>query len=392
MAFSRDPATQRRVAALSALAAAAAGLGIAVGSVGGDEGGEAQRRAAPAPAPASPQEPVDRLSLEQQVGQLLLMSFDETEPPDYIARRLRRERGAGVVLFAKNTLDPESAATLTQEIQRAAGGDALVAADQEGGTIRSVPGAEPDQAQASIDTPDEADVSAAAGAADLQEAGVNVNLAPVADVAADSASVMLGRAYPGEVDDVAALVEASVVAYADGDVAATAKHFPGLGMALENTDDASVEIAATRDDLDELELPAFEAAIEADVPLVMVSHALYPELDDERIASQSPAVVEDLLRDELGFEGVVITDSLEAQAVLDRSETGEAAVASVEAGVDLVLMTGSGSWNLVYPTLLRRARDDEKFRERVRESAVRVLALKERLGLPPPAAPDEAAP
>jgi len=207
MAFSRDPATQRRVAALSALAAAAAGLGIAVGSVGGDEGGEAQRRAAPAPAPASPQEPVDRLSLEQQVGQLLLMSFDETEPPDYIARRLRRERGAGVVLFAKNTLDPESAATLTQEIQRAAGGDALVAADQEGGTIRSVPGAEPDQAQASIDTPDEADVSAAAGAADLQEAGVNVNLAPVADVAADSASVMLGRAYPGEVDDVAALVD-----------------------------------------------------------------------------------------------------------------------------------------------------------------------------------------
>jgi len=88
----------------------------------------------------------------------------------------------------------------------------------------------------------------------------------------------------------------------------------------------------------------------------------------------------------------VITDSMEAQAVLDRSDVATAAERSVEAGNDLVLMTGSGSWNLVYPTLLRRARDDEKFRERVRESAVRVLALKERLGLPPPAAPDEAAP
>ncbi len=389
MPFSRDPAAQRRLAALSALAAAAAGLGIAVGSVGGDEGGAEAPREARAPAPALPEEPVDRLSLAQQVGQLLIMSFDETEPPDYILRRLRQERGAGVVIFAKNTPDPESAASVTAELQDAAGGDALVAADQEGGEIRSVPNAEPDLAQASIETPEAATTEAEEASADLTEAGVNVNLAPVADVAADSASVIIGRAFPGDAEAVAGIVGASVEGYAGGPVAPTAKHFPGLGMAVENTDDVSVEIAATREDLDVLELPAFEAAIEADVPLVMVSHALYPDLDSERIASQSPAVVQDLLRDELGFDGVVITDSLEAEAVLDRSETAEAAVASVEAGVDLILMTGSGSWNLVHPELVRRARDDDEFRERVRESAARVLALKEELGLEPP---DEAAP
>jgi len=366
------------------LAAAAAGLGLAVGSVGGGAGGDEKARSEPAKAPleAKPKKPVDRLSLERQVGELLLMSFDETEPPDYIRRRLRNGEGAGVIIFAKNTPDPDSAATLTTELQREAGGDALVAADQEGGTIRSVPLAEPESAQPSLETPEEAGDSARAGAQDLSDAGVNVNLAPVADVSADSASVIAGRAYPGEAETVAPLVEAAVSAHNDERVGSTAKHFPGLGLATENTDDVSVAITATADDLRELELPSFQAAIDADVPLVMASHALYPGLDQNRIASQSPQVIEDLLRGELGFDGVVVTDSLEAQAVLDRTETGKAAVLSVEAGVDLVLMTGSGSWNLVYPALLKRAKADPEFRARVRESAGRVLALKKRLGLP----------
>jgi len=386
MSASSDPAArQRRLVALSALAAAAAGLGLAVGSAGG--GGEedtGKPQANRLPAKAKPKKPVDRLSLERQVGQLLIMSFDETEPPDYIRRRLRKGQGTGVVIFEKNTPDPESAEILTEELQREAGGNALVATDQEGGTIRSVPLAEPERAQSSIETPDEAGTSARAGAQDLKEVGVNVNLAPVADVAADSASVVAGRAYPGEVDTVAPIVEAAVRAYTDERVGATAKHFPGLGLATENTDDVSVAITATADDLRELELPSFEAAVDAGVPLVMASHALYPGLDQNRIASQSPQVIEDLLRGELGFEGVVVTDSLEAQAVLDRSAAGEAAVRSVEAGVDLILMTGSGSWNLVYPALLERAKEDSEFRARVRESAARVLVLKKRLGLKAP--------
>jgi len=381
-----DPAARRRrVAALSALAAAAAGLGIAVGSAGGGAGdGDKGKTVARAPAPPKPKKPVDKLSLQRQVGELLLMSFDETEPPDYLRRRLRNGQGAGVIIFAKNSPDPESATVLTEELQREAGGDALVAADQEGGTIRSVPLAEPESAQPSLETPEEAGEAARAGAQDLREAGVNVNLAPVADVAPDSASVIGGRAYPGDAAAVAPLVEAAVGAHNDERVASTAKHFPGLGLATENTDDVSVAITATADDLRELELPSFEAAIESDVPLVMASHALYPGLDQNRIASQSPQVIEDLLRGELGFDGVVVTDSLEAQAVLDRSEAGEAAVRSVEAGVDLVLMTGSGSWNLVYPALLKRAKSDPEFKARVRESAARVLALKKRLGLKAP--------
>jgi beta-N-acetylhexosaminidase len=114
----------------------------------------------------------------------------------------------------------------------------------------------------------------------------------------------------------------------------------------------------------------------------MASHALYPAFDRDRIASQSRALLVSLLRERLGFRGVVVTDSIEAQAVLARSGVAEAAERSVEAGADLVLMTGSGSWNLVQPRLVRRARRDAEFRARVREAAARVRRLKRTIGLP----------
>jgi beta-N-acetylhexosaminidase len=109
---------------------------------------------------------------------------------------------------------------------------------------------------------------------------------------------------------------------------------------------------------------------------VMLSHASYPRLDSSRIASQSRPIVSDLLRRKLGFEGVIVTDSLEADAVLARSGVAAAAERSIRAGADLILMTGSASWNDVFPHLLAEARRDEPFRQRIRQSAARVLALK----------------
>jgi beta-N-acetylhexosaminidase len=165
-------------------------------------------------------------------------------------------------------------------------------------------------------------------------------------------------------------------------VAATVKHFPGLGRAGANTDDEPVTLDTSAREL-QSDLTPFRRAIEAGVPLVMTSHALYTALDREAIASQSKAVL-GILRDELGFNGVVVTDSIEAQAVLARSGVAEAAERSVEAGADLVLMTGSASWNEVQPRLVARARRDRTFRARVDESAGRVIALKRMLGLPAP--------
>jgi beta-N-acetylhexosaminidase len=140
-----------------------------------------------------------------------------------------------------------------------------------------------------------------------------------------------------------------------------------------NTDDGSATSSP--------DLAPFRAAIGVDVPLIMVSHALYPALDENRIASQSKRIVTGLLRRKLGYDGIVVTDSIEAQAVLDRSGVATAAVRSISAGVDVILTTGSASWNAIYPRLLEEARGSRSFRARVRASAARVLELKRWLGL-----------
>lgn len=271
--------------------------------------------------------------------------------PRYLERRLRAGETVGVVLFGGNISSARQTRRLTGEIQRVAQHDALIATDQEGGPIRNLPFAET--------------------AKELGDAGVNVNLAPVADVA-QPGSVMATRAFTGDVPE--QVVEASRELAGAG-VLPTVKHFPGFGRATENTDDAPVTIDASRAEL-ERDLEPFRAAIEAGAPLVMASHALYPALDPERIASQSPAVLDDLLRGELGFEGAAMTDSLEADAVLARSSVEIAAERSLAAGADLLLMTGRGSWIKVFPHLLRRARRSPALRARIAESAARVARLR----------------
>jgi beta-N-acetylhexosaminidase len=216
---------------------------------------------------------------------------------------------------------------------------------------------------------------ARATARQLRGAGVNVNLAPVADVPGGAAPVMAFRAFAGGASGIAERTRAAVEGMRAGGVAATAKHFPGLGRAQVNTDDASALVTGPL----AKDLVPFRAAAEAGAPLTMLSHALYPALDPHRIASQSRRVVTGLLRGRLGYEGVIVTDSIEAQAVLDRSGVARAAERSLRAGADLILSTGSASWSQIHPWLLRAARRDPGFRERVRESAARVVALKEEL-------------
>jgi beta-N-acetylhexosaminidase len=167
-------------------------------------------------------------------------------------------------------------------------------------------------------------------------------------------------------------------------VAATVKHFPGLGGATENTDQTPVTLERTPAQLLGEDLPPFRAAIAARVPLVMASHAVYPALDPDAIASQSRYVLDRLLRQRLQFRGVVVTDSLEAKAVTERAGPAVAAVRSVRAGADLVLTTGAGSHLRVLRALVAEAQRSPAFRRRVEESAARVLELKQDLRLRAP--------
>ena len=169
---------------------------------------------------------------------------------------------------------------------------------------------------------------------------------------------------------------AAVAGWRAAGIASTAKHFP-VGGATANTDRTPVTIRRTRALARGDRLPPFRAAIRAGVPLVMVGHARYPALDPTRIASQSRPIIEGVLRGELGFRGVVITDSMEARASLATGGITAVSERAVRAGSDLVLLTGRGSYEPVFEHLLAVARRSPAFRVRIRQAAGRVLLLKD---------------
>jgi len=373
-----DTAVRRRRVGLGVVALLAFLLGVVLGAGGGGKdapsgGGSGAATAAPAKARAA----VDRLTLEQQVGRMVILRFDGTQPPGYVRRVLHEGRAAGVILFRDNVVSPGQLSRLTASLREAMP-DAIVCADQEGGEVRTLSWAGPDVSAGEQLAAHSVHDDARTAARYMKATGVNVTLAPVADVPSVAGAALASRAFATDPAAVAAAVTDAIAGWHDEGVATTAKHFPGLGGATVNTDDGPATVARTRTELD-ADLEPFRAAIAAGTEFVMVGHATYPALDGLHIASQSPAIVDGLLRGRLGFKGVVMTDSLEAAAVQPTGDVAQAAVASAQAGVDVILTTGRGSYIHVYRALLARAERDPRFRARMRASAASVLAAQSSL-------------
>jgi beta-N-acetylhexosaminidase len=228
-------------------------------------------------------------------------------------------------------------------------------------------------------------VAVAGWAAQLRSAGITMDLGPVADTVpagteADNPPIgAFDRQYGSDPAQVADAVTATVGGLQDAGVVATAKHFPGLGRVQVNTD---TDVGATDPETSPADpfLAPFAAAVTAGTGAVMISSATYPQLDPDRLAVFSPAVLR-LLRDQLGFDGVVITDDLGMAVALTGVPVGQRAVDAVAAGVDVVLTVSPADAAPMAQALADRAAADPTFAPRVRESAGRVLALKERFGL-----------
>lgn len=326
------------------------------------ERGEAPvRRASPSPA---------RRLTTRDAGRLVVLRFAGPTLPAYVVRALRAGRAGGVVLFDDNVVDAAQLGALTASVRRASRGRALVLADQEGGDVRIVPFAGPELGAARQLAADAVRGQSVAAGRGLRTAGVDVALAPVADVPSVPGSALAARAFSRDPQAAARAVTDAVQGFREGGVAPTLKHYPGLGGAAVNTDDGPATVAGPPG------LRPFAAGIEAGAPLVMVSHARYPALDPRRIASQSPRIVDGLLRRELGFRGVVVTDSLEADAVLRTGTVEATALRSVRAGVDLILTTGQGSYLRVTRALEREGRRSARFAARLRTAGARVERLR----------------
>jgi beta-N-acetylhexosaminidase len=351
-------------------------LGAVLGASGDDAPPPAARQATPAPAQRA-QADTQKLTLEQQVGRLVILRFAGTRPPGYVLRAFREGRAAGAILFRDNAVSPAQVRTLTATLRKA-GGAPIVCLDQEGGDVRVLPWAGPQRSAPEQQAAGSVHADALDAGKALHDVGVTTTLAPVADVPSVDGAALAGRAFARDPKTAADAVSDAIQGWHAGGVTTTAKHFPGLGGATVNTDDGPSTITRTPEELQD-DLAPFRAAIAAGTEFVMASHATYPALDGLHIASQSPAIIDGLLRRDLGFDGVVMTDSLEAAAVQATGDIDAAAVASIEAGVDVILTTGRGSYTRVYGALLARAKSDARFRARVRTSAARVVAAQSSL-------------
>lgn len=259
-------------------------------------------------------------------------------------RFLSQSPPAGILLFRRDFGTVERLPDLVHRLrERAAPARLLVCVDEEGGFVSQITPDLPSAPSARVlgRAASEAEVHAIAEhlGRSLRRIGVDVDFAPVFDVDSEAANPVIGpRAFSRRADEVVWLALGFAQGLSRGGVLPCAKHFPGHGDTRIDSHLALPVSPASRALLEERDLPPFRAAVGAGLPMVMVAHVHYPVLDEtERPATLSPLVVNDLLRGELGFSGVVVTDALEMKAIADRHSPGEAARAALVAGCDLLL-------------------------------------------------------
>ena len=331
---------------------------------------------------------ITEMTIEEKVGQLIMVGFDGTQANEAIETQIRQRFVGGVVLFSRNIQSPRQTAELTNQLQRLAEATTrqiplFIGIDQEGGwVIRLREGATVLPGNMALGATDSTELAERAGeitAVELAAVGVNLNFAPVMDVNNNPQNPVIDRRSFGESPE---LVSRLGVAYIHGlqgnSVLATAKHFPGHG---DTTVDSHFDLPTVNHDRERihaLELQPFRAAIDADVAAIMTAHIVYPAFDADRPATLSPAILTDLLRNELGFDGLLITDDMEMEAIDDHYRSGEAAVMAVEAGADIVMVLWSPTKQLeVFDALLSAVKSGRISQARLDQSAERILKSKE---------------
>ena len=399
-AWSRPPGARARTAAIAVAAAAVTAVAVA-GSAPTAAARHVPTAAAryladPPPPPPGAPPAAQRLSNTQLAGQRVIYSYPGLTPPPALLRAIRRGQAAGVIFFAGNISSPAQLAAVTRQLQRA---DAsrrnplraplLLMTDQEGGVVRRLPGA-PDLSEKQIGQAAApaapASLAGAGAAANLRGSGLNVNLAPVLDVYAAAGNFIdqYGRSYSRHPGQVARLGADFIRAQQRGGVAAAAKHFPGLGAAArsQDTDLRPVTLPVPASTLRRVDERPYQAAIAARVRLVMVSWAVYPALDPGRPAGLSPLVVQGELRQRLGFDGVTITDGLEAGALQRYGTIARRGQLAALAGMDLLLCSGHslGEAQRAVAGLARAYRDGLVSRASGEAAVARIASLRRTLG------------
>jgi beta-N-acetylhexosaminidase len=328
----------------------------------------------------------------QRAGQLLMVGLQSGASVSGLAAQARMQHLGGVVFLGGWSGGAASVTRATATLQKGGTPGLLVAADQEGGQVQQLRGVgftriPSARTQATLGTAtEEKDVRA--WAKQLDAAGVNVNLAPVADTVPTSlgaGNAPIGRYRrdfaPGSPQTNARYAAAFVRGTLAAGVAPTLKHFPGLGRVTGNTDVTSTGTTDRTTTVTDPYLAPFEAGIRAGAPLVMISSARYPRIDPDNQAMFSKAVITDLLRGRLGFDGVVITDDVGVAKAVAAVPVGARATRFIAAGGDIVLTAGASQAPVMLKAIATKRADSKAFGAQVDAAAARVLDLKADLGL-----------
>ncbi|HEX5465277.1 MAG TPA: glycoside hydrolase family 3 N-terminal domain-containing protein [Candidatus Limnocylindrales bacterium] len=342
--------------------------------------------ASPGSGPTATPDPSAGASLAQLVGQKLIVAMSGTSPSADLLGRIRRGEVGGVILFGANISTAAQVRALTSALRGAAAAAGrphlLIAVDQEGGQIKRIPWIGPTIAPPDLGELDDPDTARAQGLSTgqaLRDLGIDLDLAPVVDVPVsdDAFIARQGRAYSPSPTITADMADAFAAGLRAAGVQPAFKHFPGLGLAMANTDTTFVTIEASATELAPGLVP-YRAAIAHDTaPLIMLSNAVYPALDEGAAAGWSRAIGVDLLRGELGFRGATMTDSLDGAAKSRGVTVASLAVRAALAGTDLILTTGSEAATAgVYAALLAQAKAGAIPRATLITSYARIMALK----------------
>lgn len=338
---------------------------------------------------------VDNMSIEEKIAQLFMVRPEAITGYDAVIqageatqKALARNPVCGITYFSQNLIDPgQTTAMLEATLQfgyEAMGLPLLLAVDEEGGSVTRIAG---NEAFGQTDVGHAADIGAtgdtenAAAAATaiagyLKPLGFNLDFAPVLDIANNPESdTMTQRSFGSDAQLVSDMGVAEIKAFADAGMLCCAKHFPGIGGAEGDSHEVSIYSEKTLAEISEVELVPFAAAIGAGVPMIMVGHLSAPNIiGDNTPASLAPAIVTDVLRDKLEYDGVVITDALEMAAAEGVYEDTELALLAIEAGCDIALMPPD--YEAAYMGILEAISSGRLKEARIDESLTRIIRMK----------------
>ena len=340
---------------------------------------------------------IENLTLEEKIGQMFLIDFSGYKIDDKIRNHLTETPWGGVILFTKNVKSREQLSSLNKSIVELNKKiPLLITVDQEGGIVVRADFPDMNLSPGNIilgkinDHKTTKDMLKVLGL-EIRELGFHLTYAPVADVNCNPDNPIIGvRAFGDDPDIVGDMTVAAIEGLKEAGIGSCAKHFPGHGDTSFDSHLLLSRVDADMDRIETVELPPFKKAIEAGVDMIMTAHIVYPQLDESELpATLSHKILTELLREKMGFEGVIITDSMAMKAISDNYGPGESAVMSVKAGSDIVMMLGKReNQELAFNAVMEAVRKGDISIDRINESVERILKLKDKLIVNPPKAPE----